>query len=284
MNKGLDALSTEHDTVTKAVVGSRLEGAEAAYENEGLQVELKRLKKELDGEGRCRECAARAARERARPGLLAGCQTCLARAARGHALSDATCERLCLFFSFLPSRLSVLACEPGRPAASRRAAYGLIPPPPLVRTPETREHPPCPPRGRRRRRATRTNAAACHAEFPAAARRSATRRRKQKEAGNPTKLATFRRWGSGCSAAPASPNGRRVQSARSRAKPDRVVRCLPHAQDTPCPVEAAVGPREAGRRDRVRAPTTKHQASLLIVLAGTRYGSIRAASAHWSRA
>ena len=62
LNKGLDALSTEHDTVTKAVVGSRLEGAEAAYEKLRLQVELKRLKKELvtakdDAEMRGASCA-----------------------------------------------------------------------------------------------------------------------------------------------------------------------------------------------------------------------------------
>ena len=72
MNKGLDALSTEHDTVTKAVVGSRLEGAEAAYEKLRLQVELKRLKKELVTAKNDAETARRELREeRARPGLLA---------------------------------------------------------------------------------------------------------------------------------------------------------------------------------------------------------------------
>jgi len=72
LNKGLDALSTEHDTVTKAVVGSRLEGAEAAYEKLRLQVELKRLKKELVTAKNDAENARRELREeRARPGLLA---------------------------------------------------------------------------------------------------------------------------------------------------------------------------------------------------------------------
>ena len=72
LNKGLDALSTEHDTVTKAVVGSRLEGAEAAYEKLRLQVELKRLKKELVTAKNDTEHARRELREeRARPGLLA---------------------------------------------------------------------------------------------------------------------------------------------------------------------------------------------------------------------
>ena len=72
LNKGLDALSTEHDTVTKAVVGSRLEGAEAAYEKLRLQVELKRLKKELATAKNDAENARRELREeRARPGLLA---------------------------------------------------------------------------------------------------------------------------------------------------------------------------------------------------------------------
>jgi kinesin family protein 5 len=72
LNKGLDALSTEHDTVTKAVVGSRLEGAEAAYEKLRLQVELKRMKKELATAKTDAETARRELREeRARPGLLA---------------------------------------------------------------------------------------------------------------------------------------------------------------------------------------------------------------------
>ena len=71
LNKGLDALSTEHDTVTKAVVGSRLEGAEAAYEKLRLQVELKRLKKELVTAKNDAENARRELREEKGQGLFA---------------------------------------------------------------------------------------------------------------------------------------------------------------------------------------------------------------------
>ena len=71
LNKGLDALSTEHDTVTKAVVGSRLEGAEAAYEKLRLQVELKRLKKELVTAKSDAEAARRELREEKGQGLFA---------------------------------------------------------------------------------------------------------------------------------------------------------------------------------------------------------------------
>ena len=72
LNKGLDVLSIEHDTVTKAVVGSRLEGAEAAYEKLRLQVDLKRLRKELAAAQKDAEAAKRELREDpARGGFLA---------------------------------------------------------------------------------------------------------------------------------------------------------------------------------------------------------------------
>ena len=106
LNKGLDALSTEHDTVTKAVVGSRLEGAEAAYEKLRLQVELKRLKKELVTAKDDAENARRELREGARAARFAGAAEERRLAASGPRTSRCTrrprggcATGACVFFS-----------------------------------------------------------------------------------------------------------------------------------------------------------------------------------------